>query len=109
MPRPAASLDQAATFPRATSLCSNRHSDRCTGAAHLPRFRALALLGRLPSERVDGGVIRRPRNCTRVELGRPTKLALVLRAHDLKLESLADKAIGRCVNAQFKPLTHDGT
>ena len=54
---PAASLHHAATFPLATSLCSNRHSDRCAAAAHLPRFRALALLGRLPSQRVDRGII----------------------------------------------------
>ena len=32
----------------------NPHSVRCTAAAHLPRFRALALLGRRPPQRVDG-------------------------------------------------------
>ena len=58
-----ASLDQAATFPRATlPLCSNRHSDTLHRRPHLPRFRALALLGRLPSQRVDGSSARRPRN-----------------------------------------------
>jgi hypothetical protein len=53
----AAPLHKVATFPLATSLCSNRHRDRGAAGAHLPRFRALALLGRLPSVRVDRGVI----------------------------------------------------
>ena len=35
----------------------NPHSVRCTAATHLPRFRALALLGRRPPQRVDGLVI----------------------------------------------------
>src|SRR4029077_9766429 len=32
----------------------NPHSVRDTAATHLPRFRALALLGRRPPQRVDG-------------------------------------------------------
>ena len=35
----------------------NPHSVRCTAAAHLLRFRALALLGRRPPQRVDGLVM----------------------------------------------------
>ena len=35
----------------------NPHSVRCTAATHLPRFRALALLGRRPPQRVDCLVI----------------------------------------------------
>jgi hypothetical protein len=35
----------------------NPHSVCCTAAAHRPRFRALALLGRRPPQRVDGLVI----------------------------------------------------
>jgi hypothetical protein len=35
----------------------NPHSVRCTAAAHLPRFRALALLGRRPPQRGDGLVM----------------------------------------------------
>ena len=35
----------------------NPHSTRGTAAAHIPRFRALALFGRRPSERVDSPAI----------------------------------------------------
>ena len=40
----------------------NPHSVRCTAAAHLPRFRALALLGRRPPQPVEASSCRRPRN-----------------------------------------------
>jgi hypothetical protein len=68
----------------AYNSCRNRHCPKCQGAAarewlaereaellavgcfhadaHFPRFRALALLGRPPSEPVDGSSCRRPRN-----------------------------------------------
>ena len=43
--------------PQATPPRPNPHSARCTAAAHLPRFRALALFGRRPRQRVDGLVM----------------------------------------------------
>ena len=36
---------------------ANPHRARCAASAHLPRFRALALLGRRPPQRVDDIVI----------------------------------------------------
>ena len=45
----------------------NPHSARGTAATHFPRFRALALFGRRPPERVVRPSSRRPKTCTRAE------------------------------------------
>jgi hypothetical protein len=42
----------------------NPHSARGTAATHFPRFRALALFGRRPPERVVRPSSRRPKTCT---------------------------------------------
>jgi hypothetical protein len=47
-------LDLCAPISSSLIPRPNPHSVRCTAAAHLPRFRALALLGRRPPQRVDG-------------------------------------------------------
>src|SRR6267378_3125663 len=44
----------------------NPHSARGTAAAHLPRFRALALFGRRPPERVEAFVIPASENLHRI-------------------------------------------
>ncbi len=62
----------------------NPHSARGTAATHLPRFRALALFGRRPPQRVDGFVIPASKNlhncglmhCTKV--GEITYLCLLV-------------------------------
>ena len=47
-------------------LWPNPHSARCTtDPPNIPRFRALALLGRLPSARADGTSCRHPRSLHR--------------------------------------------
>jgi hypothetical protein len=56
----------------------NPHSVRCTAAAHLPRFRALALLGRRPPQPVDHLVIP----------------ASEKPAHDRKSGALFDRLVG---------------
>src|SRR5205814_5699563 len=50
---------------RALSQRQIPHSARGTAAAHLPRFRALALFGRQPPYRVDRLSPRRPKTCTK--------------------------------------------
>ena len=51
------SIRPHSTVPATSPLQPNRHRARCTLGAHLPRFPALALLGRLPSARVEGVVM----------------------------------------------------
>ena len=46
----------------------NPHSARGTAATHFPRFRALALFGRRPPERVVRPSSRRPKTCTKAEV-----------------------------------------
>ena len=58
LPAPPRSNPQPSCLPRRL----NPHRARRAVAAPLPRFRALALLGRLPSARVDGASCWRPRN-----------------------------------------------
>ena len=48
--------------PSAMQLWSNRHSARGADLPHVPRFRALALFGRLPWARADGIVIQASEN-----------------------------------------------
>jgi len=59
------------TQNRPSSPCPSRlipHSPLAPAAIRLPRFRALALFGRLPSARVDGSSCRRPKTCTEPEM-----------------------------------------
>src|SRR6476661_2789485 len=51
------SVDRRAPISSSLAPRPNPHSVRCTAATHLPRFRALALLGRRPPQRVDDIVI----------------------------------------------------
>jgi hypothetical protein len=58
------------TQNRPSSPCPSRlipHSPLAPAAIRLPRFRALALFGRLPSARVDGSSCRRPKTCTELD------------------------------------------
>jgi hypothetical protein len=50
-------VDRCAPISSSLTPWPNPHSVRCPAAAHLPRFRALALLGRRPPQRVDDLVI----------------------------------------------------
>src|SRR5437773_1969323 len=61
-------LDQSRTSPLGGAWPSTRsynpHSARGTAAAHITRFRALALFGRRPPDRVDRPSPRQPKTCT---------------------------------------------
>ena len=58
----------------------NPHSARGTAATHFPRFRALALFGRRPPERVVRPSSRRPKTCTISEVDQPHSITSSARA-----------------------------
>ena len=65
--------------PPRQSPRQNLHSARGTASAPITRFRALALFGRRPQERVDRPSSRRPKTCTKPvsraakKIGRPSR------------------------------------
>jgi hypothetical protein len=69
--------------PPRLSPRQNLHSARGTASAPITRFRALALFGRRPQERVDRPSSRRPKTCTQPAASRCTKLIEASRSNPL--------------------------